>query len=202
MKYKVTLTTITDMLGTVTKDPAVYDTYIRTRAEGKETRDEFCSPLSEEETEQREIKGWTGFMEEEGKPFVLDYMIRGFLKNAANIIKNDINLKNPKNKISNYVFVFPRKIFIDGEKGGEFCHEHVLERPLRAETMQGPRVTLARSDSIKAGAKLTFEIHIPYKCEITEKKLREILDYGQYQGLGQWRNASHGRFTYELEEIK
>jgi hypothetical protein len=30
--------------------------------------------------------------------------------------------------------------------------------------------------------------------------VREWLDYGQYNGLGQWRNASYGSFTWEEVE--
>jgi len=196
MKFKVKLELTTNLLGTVTKNQEVYDTYIKTRAKGKETRDEFCSPLADDEMKEKEAKGWTGFMMEEGKPFVMDYYIRGFLKNAGNVIKKDLDLKNLKSKIDNFVFVFPRKIFLDKN-----IMDQPYERPLRAMTMQGPRVTLAKSDQIEAGAKLEFILDIPYECEIKEKHLRAMLDYGQYQGLGQFRNGGFGRFKYTLESM-
>lgn len=197
MKFKVKITTDTDLLGTLPKTQEIYDDYIKIRAKGKETRDEFCSPLEDEEVDKREAKGWTGFMQQDGKPIVMDYYIRGFLKNAGNVIKNDIGVKNLKSKIDNHVFIFPRKIEIQGEYAAA-----PLERPLRAMTAQGPRVSLAKSDVINAGAVLEFEIHIPYTCEIGEKHLRAMLDYGQYCGLGQFRNGGYGRFSYSLEKIK
>lgn len=197
MKFKVKITTTTDLLGTVPKTQEIYDNYIKTRAKGKETRDEFCSPLDDNEVKEKDAKGWTGFMEDDGKPFVMDYFIRGFLKNAGNVIKKDLGLKNLKSKIDNFVFIFPRKIFINGVK-----KDKPLERPLRAMTAQGPRVSLAKSDVIEAGATLDFTIDIPYTCEIKEKHIKAMLDYGQYQGLGQFRNGGYGRFSYDIEEIK
>ena len=36
---------------------------------------------------------------------------------------------------------------------------------------------------------------------VSKKMLAEWLDYGQMRGLGQWRNASYGRFVYTISEI-
>ena len=60
---------------------------------------------------------------------------------------------------------------------------------------------MARSDTIKAGRSFEFEIHVLAHGVISERTIRAILDYGQYQGLGQFRSGSFGRFTYELEKI-
>ena len=74
-----------------------------------------------------------------------------------------------------------------------------LERPLRAETAQGPRVALARSEMLPSGTKISCGITVLGEV-ISEKALREILDYGYWQGLGQWRNGGWGRFRYVLEK--
>ena len=195
MIFNVKLTLTTDQLGTVPKTQEIYDSYIKTRAKGKETKDEFASPLQESEVSAREAKGWTGFMMENGKPFVMDYFIRGFMKNAGNVLKAELGIKNLRSKIDNYLFIFPRKIFFKGTMG-----DSPLERPLRAQTAQGPRVSLVRSDVIQEGATLEFEIHVPYPCEIKEKHVKGMLDYGKYQGLGQFRNGGYGRFEYKLTE--
>ena len=76
----------------------------------------------------------------------------------------------------------------------------VVERPLRAQTMQGPRVTLARSDYMNAGTKLTFEIKVVESAkEFTVEVVKSLFEYGELQGLGQFRNGSYGRFTVEIE---
>lgn len=75
----------------------------------------------------------------------------------------------------------------------DFC-----ERPLRAQTPMGERVSIAKSESVPAGATAEFEI----ECldPKLEDMVRECLDYGAKRGLGQWRNSGKGRF--EWEEIK
>ena len=100
-----------------------------------------------------------------------------------------------KSKFDNFVFVFPRKISLGKKEPDGIC-----ERPLRAETMQGPRVSLARSEVVNAGISFDCEIQLFPGCPITDKMLRQCLDYGKFKGLGQWRNSGKGRFTWE--EIK
>ena len=69
------------------------------------------------------------------------------------------------------------------------------QRPLRAQTPQGERVSIAISDMIAAGAQIEFTIQ--YLNEKDERFIREWLDYGQLNGIGQWRNSGKGRFTWE-----
>ena len=140
--------------------------------------------------EEIEEAGWTGFMKDDQGVFIYDYMIRGFLKNAGNILKDDLKLKNLKSKINDRVFVFPRKIHF-----GKSEPDGVLERPLRGMTAKGPRVSLARSDYIVAGTEISFSVDIVGGGkEITEELIWKLLEYGRFCGLGQWRNGSYGRF--------
>ena len=66
------------------------------------------------------------------------------------------------------------------------------QRPLRCSTMQGERVSIAISEEIPAGATVNFTV----RCLIDDdiELVKEWLDYGQYNGLGQWRNSSKGSF--------
>ena len=72
------------------------------------------------------------------------------------------------------------------------------QRPLRAQTAQGERVSLANSEEIPAGATCEFEV----LCmdDTHEKAVYEWLDYGELRGIGQWRNSGKGRFVYEIDE--
>lgn len=197
MKYKVTLTLTQPILGTITKDPDVYKTYIAGKAA---LNDEA---LAEElaTVEKVEEKGWTGFHKlPDGTPILYDYVIKGFFKDACGMLRRVPGTKSEKMTahkkiIDGLVFVEPRQIplCINGGQLG------VLERPLRASTAQGDRVALARSDTCPIGTKLEFTVNI--LGGVDEKTLREWLDYGQFRGLGQWRNGGYGSFTYELEAI-
>lgn len=103
-----------------------------------------------------------------------------------------------QDKVSGFLFVFPRKVYFrecdlrkDDKGQVEFDS---LERPLRAQTAQGPRITVVRSDSVPAGAEIDFQVRMYKGGGISLAVLEEIFAYGQYQGLGQWRSGGYGRF--------
>ena len=201
----VTLTLTEPQLGTIPKNREIFATHVATKSlelAGK-TRNEIQRTVAEEsETIQEAVeeKGWTGFHQDEKGIFIYDYMIRGFLKTAATALKDQFGLKNVKSKIDTFVFVFPRRIYFQKEGAPVKSVDGVVERPLRAQTMQGPRVTLARSDYMNAGTKLTFEIKVVESAkEFTVEVVKSLFEYGELQGLGQFRNGSYGRFTVEIE---
>ena len=100
-------------------------------------------------------------------------------------------LKNYKQAIDGMIFVKPREIPYDlhGLKM-DYC-----ERPLRAQTPMGERVSIAKSETVPAGSTVEFEF--VFLDPNLEKMVRECLDYGVFRGLGQWRNSGKGRFEWE-----
>ena len=191
-KYHVKLTLTSELLGAVAKNKEVYTNYIASKA-AEINGDEL------ETIQQVEESGWTGFHELNGTPILYDYVIKGFLKDACSMLKRAPGTKSAKMTafkkiIDGTIFVSPRQIPItlSGPKS-------ILERPLRAETAQGPRVALARSDTAPIGS--TIEFDVICLGGVDEAVLQEWFDYGQFRGLGQWRNGGYGSFTYELSEI-
>lgn len=194
-QLKVTLTLLEDQLGTIPKDKELYASYIATKAPIPEAGKEEV--LTVQEIEE---KGWTGFHKDKEGIFIYDYMIRGFLKAAGMALKGQMNLKNAVSKIDQFVFVFPRKIHPEYENKPIKEPHGMVERPLRAMTMQGPRVTLSRSDFLKAGCKYEFEITIIENDKgISSKVVRTLFEYGKFAGLGQFRNGSYGRFEVSIK---
>lgn len=194
-KYRVTLTLTEEILGTVPKDKDIYAGYVADKAALND--EELAQEL--ETVEEIEEKGWTGFHMVDSKPILYDYVIKGFFKDACGMLRRATGTRSSKLQaykkvIDGLVFIFPRQISIvvNGEMG-------VNERPLRASTAQGERVALARSDTCPAGSTLTFQIQI--LGGVPQTLLKEWLDYGELRGLGQWRNAGFGRFSYELEKL-
>jgi hypothetical protein len=187
--YKLTVTFTEPILGTQPqKDVATEFVQAKAREAGLPVEDEL------ETLSEMLDKGTTVFHRENGSAIYYDYHVKGFLKHSASLKNGADGVKALRAKFGNFVFVFPRRITLNVPGG---CETRFLERPLRAQTMQGERVALARSEMLPAGTTFECEIHV-INPVITEKILRDVLDYGRYCGFGQWRNASYGRFTYEL----
>lgn len=188
--YKVRIKLIEHLLGTTPKNESVYRDFIAAKAADL--------GLAEEETatvESLEARGWTGFMKDDDGHFLYNYLVKGFLTESARTLKTFGTLKQLQDKFKRYVFVGPRRIRLPEPAG-------VLERPLRAQTALGPRVALVRSDYIEAGTELEFDVTVLDPSGITEGCLREVLSYGQFLGLGQWRTGSWGSFeVMSVDEV-
>ena len=189
MKVRITLQE--EILGTLPGDKEVFRTFVATKAPDQNKVEEEVASI-----EELYEKGITVFPRNKDKqPCVYNYLIKGFFKNACKAMREadgseSKKLTAYKTKIDNLIFIEERLIPIqfDGEIG--FC-----ERPLRASTAQGERVALACSESIPAGATLEFTI-TTFKKEMMNYVI-EWLDYGKYNGLGQWHNSGKGKFTWE-----
>ena len=60
--------------------------------------------------------------------------------------------------------------------------------------MQGPRVAIADSDSIEKGSWIEFDVVM--LDDVDWPLVSEWLDYGKFNGLGQWRNSGKGAFVW------
>ncbi len=189
--YKLTITLIEPMLGSQPTG-SVASEFIARRA--------GFDGLPEDEIETLPDaldRGTTVFHRDaDGIPILFNYMIRGYLSNSGKVQNGKVTggIKNLRAKVKDLIFVTPRRIKIHLPEGGEIGF---LERPLRAETAQGPRVALARSEMVPSGSRIECGLTVLGDV-ISEAVLRELLDYGYYHGLGQWRNGGWGSFSYVL----
>lgn len=197
---KITFEVVLDemMLGTKPNNPQIYADYIANKAEPDKVKDEIDAA---EKIKEDGEKGITVFhRDDDGTPILWDYQVKGFFKDACGSLRRatdtkSASLKAYKSVIDSCVFVNPRKVRIEIPEGGKI---ECLERPLRAETMQGPRVTLAKSETVPAGSKIKFEVTLLNDGLLPV--VEEWMDYGKLRGLGQWRNAGYGRFHYAVEK--
>lgn len=190
------------LLGSQPLDPEVFSRFIASKNPDPDVRDELNAP------EELEKTGTTVFYRNEhGQPVYRDYQIKGALKGLGEAVRKRIpdaakkGWGSIRSKIDEHVFVHPRSILLTDSMGepldSELPQENVCERPLRAQTPLGPRVSLARSETVPAGTKITFQIRL-YGSQVGPGKIEEILRCGEEMGLGQWRNSGHGRFTYKI----
>lgn len=202
-KLSVRLTFTEEILGTLPANDDIYRDFIGSKAPDASTVEDEIAALGVDGVVE---KGITVFPKRDGVPFFYDYQIKGFLKDTCSMLSRvcEKDAKGKKLKASNesgkitafkkiidgLIFPQPREIPIlfDGEIG-------LRERPLRAQTAQGERVALAISESVPAGATCQFDIVM--LSDEHEKAVREWLDYGEFRGIGQWRNSGKGRFAWE-----
>lgn len=205
-EIKVALTFTEPVLGTASANKEIHTEYIASKAPDAKSREQEIAAIGVEEYEE---KAMTVFpRNEEGKPILFDYQLKGFFKDACSMLqkcrngkagkpeefaKESCALKAYKKIIDGCIFIKEREIPIvfDGEIGN-------LQRPLRAQTAQGERVALANSEMIPKGA--TCEFTILCLGPSYEGAVFEWLDYGRLRGIGQWRNGSYGRFEYKVIE--
>ena len=202
-KYR--LTGITSMLGSNPANPEIHSAYVAAKAESLAKAQQETSMLpTEEDLKNIKEQGLTVFLRNgRGQLCLGNHVIKGFLKAALATLKDQVGVASAKTKIDNLVFVEPTYITImrDGEPVME--PDGYNERSLRAETMQGPRVSLASSEEIDAPWTLDIELTLIENSGTAKSKaltweiLETVLDYGRFKGLGQWRNSGKGSFTWE-----
>lgn len=197
MKVKITL--LEEVLGSSPSNEELLATYIASKAPTGDLTAEEVDNIKAQNAEDRV----TVFPKTaDGTPFLYDYQVKGMFKDSCKALatagkagypggKHCAALKAYKKAIDGLIFVSPREIpyNLHGLKMG-FC-----ERPLRAQTPMGERVSIAKSETVPAGSTIEFEVTcLDQKLEAV---VRECFDYGTLRGLGQWRNSGKGRFTWE-----
>lgn len=196
-EMKVRLTLLEEALGTSSNNPDIHAEFIASKAPDAKTREEEIAAIGvDAETE----KGMTVFARNaEGQPIFWDYQIRGMFKDSCGMLRNvpgseSKKLTNYKKKIDGLIFVKEREIPIhfDGQMGN-------CQRPLRGQTAQGERISLANSETVPSGSYIEFTImwYNDDKKLISRDLFAEWLDYGRIRGLGQWRNSGKGIYTWE-----
>ena len=195
-EIKVKLTFTEPILGTSPANEEVYRDFIGSKAPDAASVEDEVAALGADAVAE---KGMTVFPRmEDGTPFLYDYQVKGFFKDTCGGLRKVSGTKSSKIKaykkeIDKLIFPEPRRIPIrfDGAVGE-------CQRPLRAQTAQGERISLAMSEEIPAGA--TVEFTVVCLADDHEAAVREWLDYGKYSGIGQWRNSGKGRFSWEEVE--
>ena len=198
---KIKLFFFTEILGSCPADKEIYSKYIaKNRLDAPTIQDELQMVPEEEVIEQ----GTTCFLvrthgKDKGKPCLASYTILGFMKEKTKFLRQEPG--NGFDKFTNYKSKIDGNFNIDkpfitlhlpeGEEMG------ICQRPLRAETAQGPRVALASSLTCPPGTTCEFELYINNK-EFNKYAIG-CLKKGFLSGTGQWRSSQQkGRFLFEI----
>ncbi len=195
-KIRVRITMLDELLGTASGNADIHGEFIASKAPDAISREQEIEAIG---VDAEIEKSMTVFpRDEDGRPIMWDYQIRGFFKEACGFLRKVSGSKSSKVKaykktVDGLVFVEPRMIPI--EFNGEIGK---CQRPLRGQTAQGERIALACSETIPEGAEMEFEVTC--LCDSDIELVKEWLEYGKLHGLGQWRNSGKGRFIFEVIE--
>ena len=210
---RVRLTFIEDILGTASGNPALHTEYIASKAPDAETRDAEIAAVGAEIVTEKTMTVFP--RNEQGQEILWSYPIKGFFKSAQGTLNKTVStegrksfpyLASFKSIIDNMVFVKATQDGWDTKGTGIVIHwpegveeTYDCERPLRAETAQGPRVALAHSEVCPAGSWVDIDILV--RRDDLMKNVKEWLDGGMFYGIGQWRNSGRGRLLWdEIDE--
>jgi hypothetical protein len=212
---KVRFTLLQEMLGTRPANPELFSGHIlRKWSECKRASvsdEERAVMMAEEVAAVAEADpdatvdfAATIFPVANGGPIVWDYQVKGFFKEALMALMtteewtkeelkaDQLSAYTYRRTVDNLWFVGPRVIPITLTGDTYF-----IGRPLRAQTMRGERICLARSEAVPEGS--TFECEVKLLNPKRHRKwLTRALDYGALKGFLQWRNAGMGKFSYEI----
>ena len=202
-RYGVKLTFINPILGSAPASRDIYAKFVATKK---------ADATAEEITAESGLIPVIPFDEQTGKMiFRVDpktnakifamHQIKGYLKEGCkNTLASEISAY--RSKIDSMIHVSPDIIPL--MKNGQAVTEAdgLNERPLRAQTLQGPRVTLVSSEEL-IGCHVEFVVEVlPVAMkEFHKHSLDYIFQYGQYSGISQWRSAGYGRFIFELTPL-
>jgi hypothetical protein len=213
---KVKFTFVAPLLGTVSGNQQLAKDFIIgkvltdktiSEADQRKITAEEAKTLPQDIEEQIEDSSTYFHRDEDGKPFIYGYMIKGFFKAACDAMIDSgqftaKELKDAKlgrwsykNTINKLLAIKTRRLMLQtpGDKGLE---EVFVERSLRAETMKGDRICLVRSEAAPEGTVVEFEF------VLLNAKLQPFvewwLNYGEvFGGIGQWRSSHYGSFVWE-----
>ena len=204
------------LLGCSSGNPEIYDEFLAPKAEEKlhhpltdEQKAEERAAITPEDPSVKLEKASTVFPKDTTGLFVWDYQWRGFIKERiGSMIElgdvTEVTKWTYKRAVDQFVFVNPRRCYLHSE-GGEIVREckQWLQRPLRATTMQGDRIALARSQMLPVGTTCEFAVTVMEGTNpkskvagLTPDRIRQCFDMGIVSGSMQWRSGGWGRFTW------
>lgn len=198
-RIKVTITD--EMLGTNPRAD-IHERFIGSNAPDAETRTEELEHLPVEEMIKNEMTVF--YRDADGNPAMACYHMYGFFKSACGFLRKVAKTESGKVKAYKKAIDGLIKVYPDAnDPSGRFLTLHMPEggtigscqRPLRASTAQGERVALANSETVPTGT--WFECDIVAFDDSLWSLIEEWLDYGKFNGLGQWRSSGKGTFVWE-----
>ncbi|GHU73354.1 hypothetical protein AGMMS49992_11630 [Clostridia bacterium] len=161
-------------------------------------------------------KGTTVFLRDKecgGALYIGGHVMKGMFKEALSILQSQtsdgisIELKQPAAKVDNYVFIQPRKLWIQRSNDVFVVQpDRTFNRPVRIASLQGDRTALLLSELVELPWQFDARIELVtnkgsrVSGPLSWENLLMALEFGSLKGFGQFRNGGYGTYTYtEIE---
>jgi hypothetical protein len=204
------------ILGCASGNKDIHKEFIASKAPTPELAAEEVAAIPDaakidEQIKEETEKAMTVYHRDENGLFVFDYHLLGFFKEQLAVLADMSEVKiskwSVKKVVGAFVRINPRRIYLMDATGKPYKEASgTMQRPLRAETMQGERIALASSETLPPGTTLQFMLTLLSGKRDGEKKsktdvltiddLKAALDFGSERGFLQWRSGGWGRFTW------
>lgn len=215
-KYRLNIHWLSPVLGTTPADNKSIVAW-KSLAAAKDNRngilivDDNGKTVAHEEGVEVELsedkQGHTAFWKRNGKPCVMSYHVRGFINNATLVMKEDFRnegLKlpsrlagkdpDPSRIVRNNIKVEPFAVEIADQIDG------IFGRPVRAMTLQGPRISINVSEVVLRPKDSEFVLFVRPESGLQIHHIKHVLDYGLVEGISQWRSGGWGKFRATIEK--
>ena len=201
----VTLQFRDKLCGGIPKSPEAIDGWIRAVVENKNRLEQIIADtkiemktdaLTDEQIEELKQACWIGFKSNGAGLYIEGRQVKAMLKEAANVIKNRLDMTAFKARVAERLFIRNDTIplGVDAPSGS---HESMIH----AMTASGPINALKRVDYVTQPT-ITFHLKALNEPFVNKKKeklpvldaLRLLLEYGSENGLGADRSQGYGQF--------
>lgn len=202
---RVKLTFLEPVLGSSPNNDEIYTEFIGSKAPDAPSLEEEVEALGDDVVAE---KGTTVFpRDDDGTPIFWNYQIEGFFKGTCGFLRSVPGTLS--SKVKAYKKTIDGRIFVEGDisptnrtgrkiRISDAFPMDLYQRPLRAQTAQGERVSLACSERIlNPEGKTSCEFTVTCYVDDDMEMVKEWLDFGKRNGLGQFRNSGYGRFVWE-----
>lgn len=202
-KYHVKLKFTSPILGSAPANKDVYAKFVATKKvdatpESIERETETIPPIPFDEQTGRMV--FRVDPKTNAKIFLM-HQIKGFLKESTRTVLGK-EITAFASKIDRLIHVSPERIPLTRNGKPVTEADGPNERPLRAQTPQGPRVTLVSSEELAdCTVEFTLEVLPLAQNDFDDDILDYIFQYGAYSGISQWRSAGYGRFDFEIRRL-
>ncbi len=175
------------LTGGIPANPKLLDAWLAANDAPAEARAEQARTQAQLQDQEVEEHTSAFARDEQGHPCYESRCFKAALKEAANILKEQIGVRNARSKLAEQVFVSPKLVPVG-------VPVRVDERVIHVMTRMGPRDSLKRFEYAE-GVHLHFEVKTLIGGTFGQEELSTLIEYLKDGGIGADRSQGSGTIS-------